>query len=157
MNELYPTIQQLVLDQIEGTEYFLVDIVLSPSRSKIQVFIDSDKGADIDMCAKISRFLEKNLEAKGLVGEKYLLEVSSPGIGNPFKVLRQYYKAIGRHIAVNLLDNTVVEGILAEANEQSITLHVHTNNKNKKKPQQEPQLVAFSFEQIKQVKEILFF
>lgn len=157
MGELHQIIQQLVFEQIKDTECFLVDIKISSARSKIQVFVDADKGMDIDMCAKISRFLEQNLEEKGLVAEKYFLEVSSPGIGNPFKVLRQYHKAVGRNVSVLLQDNTTVEGVLAEVGETAIGLSPQTNLKNKKKLQAEPQLVVYPFEQIRQVKEILVF
>lgn len=48
------------------------------------VFVDGMENIRIEQCAEISRFLEAYLEENGLVGEKYTMEVSSPGIGLAF-------------------------------------------------------------------------
>ena len=61
----------------------------------------------------------------------FSLEVSSPGIGEPLKMLRQYVKNIGRNVEVTLNDDTKKEGTLLEATEESITIE-YTEGKNKK-------------------------
>src|SRR5690349_19741659 len=46
-------------------------------------------GVTVEDCARISRSLERFLEAEGSAGARYVLEVSSPGIGFRGRDLRQ--------------------------------------------------------------------
>jgi hypothetical protein len=58
----------------------------TPNRPIFQVRVDRPEsrpghGVTVEDCARISRSLERFLEARGTVGTRYVLEVSSPGIG----------------------------------------------------------------------------
>ncbi len=68
---------------------FTVSVEMKPGQ-KLYVFADSDSGMTFEKCQKLSRYLESHIDSNGWLGEKYLLEVSSPGIGRPFQFLRQY-------------------------------------------------------------------
>ena len=81
------------------SDCFLVDIK-AHAHNKIDVFIDSDSGVTFEKCQKISRYLERFIDENGWLGEKYVLEVSSPGISRPLKFKRQYAKNIGRKVEV---------------------------------------------------------
>ena len=61
----------------------------------------------------------------------FSLEVSSPGIDEPLKMLRQYVKNIGRNVEVTLNDDTIKEGVLLEATEEQIVIE-STEGKNRK-------------------------
>ena len=100
---------------------FTVDIELRPG-NKLNVFADSDSGMSFEKCQKLSRYLEQFLDTNGWLGDKYVLEVSSPGIGRPLKFLRQYRNNIGRKLLVTLLDKTQQEGTLSAAEESHLTL-----------------------------------
>ena len=100
---------------------FTVEIEMKPG-NKLYVFADSDSGMTFEKCQKISRFLESHLDTNGWLGEKYVLEVSSPGIGRPFKFLRQYRNNIGRTLEVTLLDKTRQTGVLKAVDEQQVLL-----------------------------------
>ncbi len=56
------------------------------------------------------------------MGEKYLLEVSSPGIDRPLKFPRQYVKNVGRNLQVTLKDKTQQSGAIKSADEQQVVL-----------------------------------
>ncbi|NNF21572.1 MAG: ribosome maturation factor, partial [Saprospiraceae bacterium] len=71
---------------------FLVEQQFNPANNKLEVFVDSDNQLDLRVCTRLSRYLEEKIEEEGLLGEKYTLEVSSPGIGRPLKFKRQYIK-----------------------------------------------------------------
>ncbi len=129
---LQQRITELLEEKLEGTDCFVVDIKISATQ-KIQVALDADSGLTIDTCSKISRFLEKRLEAEGLVGEKYLLEVSSPGLDQPLKQFRQYQKNIGREIDVLLHNGSQLEGTLLEADENALLINKVVNKKPVKK------------------------
>jgi ribosome maturation factor RimP len=100
---------------------FTVEIELK-SGQKLYVFADSDSGMSFEKCQKLSRYLESHLDANGWLGDKYLLEVSSPGIGRPFKFLRQYRSNVGRTVEVTLKDKTRQTGLLKAADETQVVL-----------------------------------
>jgi ribosome maturation factor RimP len=112
---------------------FTVEIELKPGQ-KLYVFADSDSGMMFEKCQKISRYLEAHLDANGWLGEKYVLEVSSPGIGRPLKYPRQYVRNIGRTMSVTTMDKAKHEGTLTAADDQQIVLtHTEVEKIEKKK------------------------
>lgn len=170
MSAIKQRIKELIQLEFEGTEYFLVDIVESTKEEhRIQIFVDCLTGLPIHRCAKLSRYLEHHLEEEGLVGEKYWLEVSSPGVGNPYKVREQYQKGKGRWVEVLLVDGTKEQGILTEISELEITLMPKPKkqkNKHRKRnkkggesitTKQEVDPTIISFINIKQTKEKIIF
>jgi ribosome maturation factor RimP len=111
---------------------FIVEIELKPG-NKLYVFADSDSGMTFEKCQKLSRYLEQHLDTNGWLGDKYLLEVSSPGISRPLKFLRQYVKNIGRSVEVYLKDKTILAGVLKSTDENGILLECIVKEKEGKK------------------------
>lgn len=104
------------------SDCFTVDIELSPSK-KLCVFIDSDSGFTFEKCQKISRYLESILDENGWLGEKYVLEVSSPGIGRPLRFPRQYASNTGRLLSVQVMDQEQpVTGKILSADDKQVIL-----------------------------------
>jgi ribosome maturation factor RimP len=137
--ELTERIHQLLEEKYATDESFAdcftVEIELKPNQ-RLYVFADSDTGFTFERCQKLSRFLESHLDTNGWLGEKYLLEVSSPGIDRPLKFPRQYRKNTGRTLLVTLLDKTQQSGAIQSADEQQVVLVntvIQRDEKNKKK------------------------
>jgi len=118
---------------MEGKKIFLTDVRIKPV-NRISVMIDGDEPVGIDDCVSVSRFIEKNLDREA---EDFELTVTSAGIDEPLKFVRQYKKNIGRTLAVDLTDNTHVEGRLTDAGDESVTIErviiEKINHKNVKK------------------------
>jgi len=87
---------------------FLVEVILN--NTKLEIYIDTDEGVSFKKCQKLSRAVEAYLDESLAIGEKYTLEVSSPGIGRPLKFKRQYPRNIGRKIKLQLKDGSKIEG-----------------------------------------------
>ncbi len=120
-----------VLKEEEFVDCFLIDS--EKNESKVQLFIDADKGMTFEKCRKISRLLEAFIDESNLLGEKYTLEVSSPGASSPLKLLRQYPQHIGRKIKISLLnEEQEIEGVLTGVNENLIYVHSETGKGKKK-------------------------
>ena len=102
------------------SENFLVDI--DGNDDKYEVFIDGDSGMTVARCQEISRYLENKLEENSVVGEKYTLEISSPGATRPLRMKRQYAKHTGRTLEVTLKDGSVLKGKLAGINGDSLQI-----------------------------------
>lgn len=140
LEEFYKT-QELFSD------CYTVDVELKPGQ-KLFVFADADSNMDFEKCRKISRFLESHIDTQGWLGETYVLEVSSPGIGRPLKFFRQYAKNIGRNVEVTLLDKSKHQGILKAADEQRIVLEQTIKEKEGKKNVSKQIEMPLPFEQI---------
>jgi len=128
--------------------YFLVEVRIKPTNN-IKVFLDGDQGISIEKCVQYNRALYKQLEESGLFpGDDFSLEVSSPGLDEPLKSLRQYKKNIGRQVEILLQDGSKKEGRLIEVSEDGIIME-ETKGRNKKK---EVISHAFLFDNIKTTK-----
>jgi ribosome maturation factor RimP len=105
---------------------FLVEVRVKPTNN-LKVFLDGDQGITIEKCAQVNRALYKKMEESGLFpGGDFSLEVSSAGLDEPLKSLRQYVKNAGRLVEVILLDGSRKEGKLMEVNEEGIVLEEST-------------------------------
>jgi ribosome maturation factor RimP len=135
---------------------FLVDVRINPSINKYEIFIDSPTGVTIEQCTKVSRFVEFQMDNDNRFSEKYSLDVSSPGMENPFKVQQQYDKNIGKTIEVVLLNGNKKEGLLKKADGKVLHLEVHHPPK-KKGMKPEIELETYGFEEIKSVKKKIVF
>ena len=102
MNPLRESLIPLVTPVVEGAGAFVVDLSLKvENRSRVvQLLVDTDTGITIDTCATLSREIGPLLEDSGLFDGPYRLEVSSPGLDRPLRMLRQFPKNIGRPFLV---------------------------------------------------------
>lgn len=125
-------IEELVEQIIDGnTDIFLVSIRIKPTNN-FRVYLDADSGLSIEKCIKINRGLYKAIEEKGWYPDgDFSLEVSSPGVDEPLKLLRQYKKNVGRKLEVLMTDGSKKEGKLTSVDESHIQIE-YTEGKNKK-------------------------
>jgi ribosome maturation factor RimP len=118
-------------------DFFLVEIKYNAAKKKLEVFVDSDNSMTIEQSAQINRYLQQHIDENGWLGETYTLDVSSPGVGNPLKLHRQYVKNIGRNVVLKLVDNTEKEGLLTAVSEEGITIEYENIIKEEKKKRKE--------------------
>ncbi len=108
----------------KNNSIFIVDV--KNNNRGIIVHLDTKEGIKLKECSDIHRKLHDEF---GENMEDINLEVSSPGLTTPFKVLEQYLKNIGNEIQVIENDGGQYIGKLLSANEQNIELEL----KNKEK------------------------
>ena len=124
------TIEKLIEPLLQG-DVFLVSVKIKPTNN-IKIYLDADGGVGIEKCIRINRALYKNIEEAGYYPNgDFSLEVSSPGLDEPLKLLRQYKKNIGRNVEVTTVDEVVREGKLTGVAEEKIDLE-YTEGKGKK-------------------------
>ena len=125
-------VRRLVDEWLEGKEYFIVDIQISPE-SKIVVEIDHADGVWIEDCVELSKFIEENLSRDE---EDYELEVGSAGLGQPFKVPQQYINFIGKEVEVLDHDGRKVSGVLksVDGNKFVVSVNEKVHVEGKKRP-----------------------
>jgi ribosome maturation factor RimP len=133
VNETIKAVEGMIQALMAGDPgYFLVDIRIKPTNN-VRVYIDGDQGISIEKCVQYNRALYKKLEESGLFPSgDFSLEVSSPGLDEPLKLLRQYKKNIGRRVELVLQDGSKKEGRMLEVSEDGIIIE-EVKGKNKKK------------------------
>ena len=98
---------------------FLVDISVSKDND-IVLTIESENGKiELEDCVSLSRFFETKFDREV---EDYSLTVSSAGLDQPFKVLKQFQKAVGTKVEVQIKGGKKMIATLTAADEESITL-----------------------------------
>lgn len=107
-------IRQLAEDFLEGSPGFIVDVKVA-SGNVIRIALENDDRTSITDCVELSRHIEGSFDREE---EDFSLDVGSPGLDQPLKVLRQYLKIIGKQIAVNPIDGKKIEGELVSVEEE---------------------------------------
>ena len=98
---------------------FIVDVSVSKDND-IVLTIESENGKiELDDCVSLTRYFETKFDREV---EDYSLTVSSAGLDQPFKVLKQFQKAVGTKVEVSLKGGKKMVALLQEADEGSITL-----------------------------------
>lgn len=139
---LKQSIEEIVEKHLPDESHFVVDvqIVEKGSKPQVKILIDADAGLNIDACAQVSRLVGEEIEAKELLPEAYVLEVSSPGLDFPLSSKRQYRKNIGRNLKVTLSDGKEWQGTLLDADDTGVSMTVKVKEKGKKATEQELKL-----------------
>lgn len=124
------TIEKLITPLL-ADDIFLVSIKIKPTNN-FKIYLDADSGLGIEKCIKINRALYKIMEEMAMYPDgDFSLEVSSPGVDEPLKLLRQYKKNISRSVEVTTNDEEKKEGVLKEVTDETITIE-QSEGKGKK-------------------------
>lgn len=149
------TVRSIVEEWLDGKEYFLVDIEISPD-DRIVVEIDHADGVWIEDCVALSRYIEDHLSRDE---EDYELEVGSAGLGQPFKVPQQYHCFVGKDVEVLDADGKKYKGVLKNVDGGDFTVTVE--EKQKVEGKKRPQLVSvdrtFQMDTVKYTKYLINF
>lgn len=145
--ELAAKIKELAQSALEDPAHFMVDVLFFERQrpSKVMVIVDGDNGVTIDACANLSRKLAALLDEQNLIEQAYVLEVTTPGVDQPLKMKRQYFKNAGRQFKVHLKDKTIVQGKLESVTDEKLTIVQAPDKKLKEK---EGKVVEVPFDQV---------
>ncbi len=142
-------VEPLLPEILAAANAYLVDVsVKNDGRGTlIRVLVDTDSGITIDECARVSRELGRMLEVGDVLEGSTRLEVSSPGLDQPLKLLRQYAKNVGRRFVVHYRSEEGAQKISATLEQvEGDTLHFVLESRER---------LTLPFERIIESKEIL--
>ena len=98
---------------------FIVDVTVSAAND-VEIVLEKEEGiVDWNDCAAIDKVVH---EAFDQDAEDYALTVSSAGLDRPFKVYRQFLKAVGSKVDVKFKGGRRLVATLVAATEDSVTL-----------------------------------
>ena len=102
---MHPALQDFMAHEVDALGFDLVEFRRGGTgrRPLLDVRIDRRDGSKvtIEECAHVSRALEPKLDATGLVGDQYVLEVSSPGVERPVRHAADWRRFTGRRASVS--------------------------------------------------------
>jgi len=148
-------IQSIILEKLETDNYFLVEVKEKPPGNFV-VFIDSNSGVPIEYCVELSRYINNTLN---IDEENFGLEVSSPGLGQPLKIPRQYHKCSGRPVEAILKSGIKIKGELSDVTDTGFVIKEQKLQKPSGGGKKELEIIEhrLTYNEIKSVKELIKF
>lgn len=106
-------------DEIVARGCFIIEVSVSKDND-IVLTVEKEEGViELDDCVSLSRYFETKFDREA---EDYSLTVSSAGLDQPFKVFKQYQKALGTKVEVMLKGGRKMVAVLTAADQESVTL-----------------------------------
>ena len=142
--------------EIVARGLYIIEVTVSKDND-VEVTIESEEGkVELEDCVAISRFFETKFDRET---EDYSLTVTSAGLDQPFKVLRQYLKAVGKKVEVQLRGGKKMVAVLEAADEESITLKYSQKEavEGKKKKEIVEHVDRFTMDQVNSVRPFVEF
>jgi len=127
-SDLKEAISELVRPVVAAEAMELVDVQLAGTRNRrmLRIFIDKPGGVTLDDCENISTQVGALLDLNDLIEGSYTLEVSSPGLDRPLKSGRDFCRALGRRVRVELSTpmsgRNLLRGRVVQVQGETITL-----------------------------------
>jgi ribosome maturation factor RimP len=111
--------------------YEIEDVVID-SRTRpprITVIADGDTALDMDTVATLSRSASALLDDLDGLDDRYVLEVSSPGVERPLTTEKHFRRARGRKVELALSGGSQLTGRVGETRDGAVSLVVRDGKK----------------------------
>ena len=97
-------VQALVAPILEERQMEQVELTCRPQSGQlmIRLLVDRVGGVTIQQCAQANQQIRNAIEVSGIVPENYTIEVSSPGLDRPLVTKRDFERAIGEDLKLDI-------------------------------------------------------
>ena len=104
MAKIEEKVEELLKETIEKLGYDLYDVeyVKEGPNYYLRVYIDNEKGIDLNDCEKVSNAIDEMLDEANIIKDQYYLEVSSPGVERILRKDRHLQENIGNQVEIKL-------------------------------------------------------
>lgn len=140
MRKIDPILHERLITLVASMGHELVGCELLPQGRQMlfRIYIDGPNGVKIDDCTEVSRQISAMMDVEDTFQDKYILEVSSPGIDRPLFELDHFRKYIGRQVRIRLYSpieqRRQFKGILQRVDGEDIYILVDTSEQEVKLP-----------------------
>ena len=128
-------VRELIQPLLAGRGAELVELTCHPGggRLTLRLLVDTARGITLEELSSLNRSIGALLEEHDLIQDRYLLEVSSPGLDRRLKESRDFERVIGRRVRVTLsaplADRHEHRGQVIGANEEAVVLRLDSGEK----------------------------
>ncbi len=132
---------------------FVVSVEISADND-VEVIIEADeRDVTLDDCVDMTRYIQERVDRDK---EDYSLTIGSAGLTAPFRVLRQWKKAVGSEIQITLTSGSRIKAVLLSADENGVRI-TRQKKVEGKKAVREIVEEHLTYEEIKTAKPIIIF
>ncbi len=142
--------EELILPILLDFGFELVDIefVKEGQDFFLRAYIDKPGGITIDDCVDVSRKMNDLLDEHDFIKEKYIFEVSSPGLDRPLKKDKDFKRSLGKNVEVRTFKKIngekEFEGELVSFDDKTFTISI--NNEEMTFTKKDVSLVRLAFD-----------
>ena len=131
-------IKEILTEDIRslGCDIWGIEFFGKYKNQTLRIYIDNKEGISVEDCEKVSKHVIKLLDVENDFSNKYLLEVSSPGLERKFFSEDQYHDYIDCTIKVRYINDSnkkiSVKGILSKVTTEALI--IESRDKDHKVP-----------------------
>lgn len=126
IDKIYSIAGSLTVDK--GMELVDVEYRKEGVGQVLRLFIDKKGGVTVEDCALISRELSTLLDIDEIIENKYVLEVSSPGLRRPLKKVDDFKRFEGKLVLIKTIEpidnRKVFKGYLKDTSDEGIDMDI---------------------------------
>ena len=121
-------INEILTEDIQslGCTIWGVEFFGKHKNQTLRIYIDNKEGISVEDCERVSRHVTKVLDVDNDFSNKYLLEVSSPGLDRKFFFDHQYKDYIDCYLKVKYMnvcrDEILVKGVITKVDDSGLLL-----------------------------------
>lgn len=102
-NRVEEAVEKIAEEILANTDYELVDVEYVKERDWfLRVYIDKEGGIGLDDCQEVSGLLDEKLEELNIINDRYILEVSSPGLDRALKKEKDFKREMSKVVDITL-------------------------------------------------------
>ena len=96
--EIIERVKKLIQGYLDDHDIELVDITYRREQGGmvLRLLVDTPQGITINECEGLNNFLSEALDKENSIYERYILEVSSPGLDRPITTDRGFERSMGK-------------------------------------------------------------
>lgn len=100
--DMIERVNELIANYLEEYSIELVDITYRREQGGmvLRLIVDKRGGINLKECEDLNNYLSETLDKEDTINERYLLEVSSPGLDRPIKTDRDFERVMGRELDI---------------------------------------------------------
>lgn len=92
------------------------------SRTRVRLTVDRKGGVDLETCQQVSRELSRLLDDADPIPDRFVLEVTSPGVDWPLADAEAFDRVQGRVVEVLRRDGSSLRGEVVGAGPEAVTV-----------------------------------
>lgn len=127
-NDIIDKVRNIVSNILQDNGIELIDITYrrESSGNILRILADTARGITIGECAKMNEMISSVLDESVVIEDRYILEVSSPGLDRPLKSKNDFLKAKGKKVRIctyaPINNRKEFIGSVEEVNDNSLTV-----------------------------------
>jgi len=127
--KLISELDLLLRDYLKSLDLSLVDLIYRYEGGSLVLGVLADKpdgGISMDECAMLNRDIGRLFDEKDLIKDKYILEVSSPGLDRPLKNREDFLRSLNKKakffLKEHLNGKLEWDGVIDGAGDESVSI-----------------------------------